>query len=74
MVKYEKFAHRNAWVMNQLREFGKKAVGAMRHFGFRPVNGTPMPTEVTGRFTAQPWNRRGAQRFDGGMGVPCDTS
>eukprot|EP00969_Alexandrium_andersonii_P093630 4136068-Alexandrium_andersonii.AAC.1 len=60
--------------MSALTDFCKKAVGAMRHFGFRPVDGTPMPTEVVDRYTHERRQRRGVQRSDGGMGLACDTS
>eukprot|EP00969_Alexandrium_andersonii_P251211 11103606-Alexandrium_andersonii.AAC.1 len=59
----------------RLMDFGKMAVGAMRHFGFRPKNGKPMPAvtrnENAGKLDSHAPKRK---RNDGGMGLACDTS
>eukprot|EP00969_Alexandrium_andersonii_P296828 13116659-Alexandrium_andersonii.AAC.1 len=46
----------------------------MRHYGFRPKNGEPMPANVTNKFTQEREQRSKHSRRNGGMGLACDTS
>eukprot|EP00969_Alexandrium_andersonii_P272691 12051461-Alexandrium_andersonii.AAC.1 len=56
-----------------LPDFGKKAVGALRRYGFRPKDGTPMPAaDAPGHPGGGRDQQSDHQHHGGGLGLACD--
>eukprot|EP00969_Alexandrium_andersonii_P299783 13253171-Alexandrium_andersonii.AAC.1 len=67
-------AQKSHRVLPALMDFCKKAVGAMRHYGFRPRDGLPMPMDAANTFTREREQRHRPSRHQGGLGLACDAS